>query len=196
MRTIDPNSLKGRLIVSGIEKLGFTLLLLLILAVWTGQQREFERENVRAERVHDIEIDRPIALVEQLADPVRECLLFIRMNRIGGISGGGGRREQVQTELQSLLVEIELQADMIEKYTRNSKKETSAAARKLAETVRDFGRKVNTETIVELDDYNAFMKQLADQFGSLFDATISETVAAISGSAQGEFQPAPVGGSR
>ena len=44
-----------------------------LLAVWTDKQREFERTNMRIEKINSIEIERPITLVEELSKPVRQC---------------------------------------------------------------------------------------------------------------------------
>ena len=179
-KKMDPESFNGRLVLNGIDKLVFTLLLFLIFAVWTDQQRKFERANVYAEKINSIEIERPIALVEDLSEPVRRCLLFIRLNKIEGITGAEER-----AEFQSLLLEIEVDAKMIENYTKNSKTKTSRAAKSLVDLVRDFGADVMTDPDVYLSRYIWFESELETQFDSLFESTVREAVTAISGPIEG-----------
>ena len=178
MKKIDPDSFRGKMALNGVDKLVFTLLLFVILAIWTDRQREFERESVREEKIQDIEIERPIALVEELAGPIRRCILFLRMNRIGGVDDRpelGDGSDNLKNELQPLLVEIQLHADMIANYTEDSKKETSEAARELSRVVDDFGFDVMTDN-VSVERYDAFENLLVDQFDSLFLSAIRETV--------------------
>ena len=171
MKQIDPDSFRGRIVLNGVDKLVFTLLLFIIFAMWTDRQREFERESVREEKIQGMEIERPITLIEDLSGPIRRCILFLRLNRIGGVDG-----DKLENELQPLLVEIQLHADMIANYTEKRKKETSEAARKLSLTVYDFGFDVMTDS-VSVEQYHAFEELLVDQFDSLFSSAIEETVA-------------------
>lgn len=173
MAKLDPDSFGGKLVLNGVDKLVFTLLLLVALAVWTDRQREFERASMRVEKLTGIEIERPIALVERLAGPIRRCKLFLRLNRIRGIDS-----DDLRAELQSHLVEIELHADVIENYTEDSKEETSGAAKRLGEIVRAFGLEVMTAESVSLEQYDTFEHQLDAQFDLLFKSTIRETVEA------------------
>ena len=180
MKVFDPDSFFGKLFLNGIDKLVFTLLLLFIFSSWTEEQQKFERESVHAEKVSSIEIERPIALVEDLVNPVRQCLLFVQLNRIGGITS-----DEQKAELQSLLLQIEVDSKMIENYTRNRDMGTSAEAEKLGNLVREFAVEVLTGAKVGIIRYDAFLVQLEDQFDSLFESTIRETVMAISRQAEG-----------
>lgn len=172
MKTINADSFSGRLVLNAFDKLVFTLLLFLIFAYWTNYQREIERSNIRLQKVHDIEIDRPMALVEQLSKPIVQCLHFIELNKVGVLDRDEAR------ELQSLLVEIKLYAAIIQNYAREGgRQRTSEASAKLAELVRDFG--IDASRGADLDRYNQFSKQLEDQYRLLFSSTVEETAAMI-----------------
>lgn len=179
MKKVDPDSFFGRLFLNGIDKLAFTLLLLLIFAVWTAQQQKVERDSVHVEKINSIEIERPIALVEELLKPVRQCLLFVRLNRMRGITS-----DEKKAELQSLVLEIEVDSKMIGNYMKNRNMATSEAADRLGDLVREFAVDVLTGKEVERMRYDVFLKQLEDQYDLLFESTIKDTVAAISGPAE------------
>lgn len=180
MKKVDPDSFFGRLFLNGIDKLAFTLLLLLIFAVWTAQQQKDERDSVHVERINSIEIERPIALVEDLLKPVRQCLLFVRLNRIRGITS-----DKKKAELQSLVLEIEVDSKMIGNYMKNrDMATTSQAAYRLGDLVREFGVDVLTGKEVGRMRYDVFLRQLEDQYDLLFESTIKDAVAAISGPAE------------
>ena len=174
MKVINADSFAGRLMLNGIDKLVFTLLLFLIFALWTNFQQGRERAYVRAEEVHDIKIRKPIALMEELSNPVRECILFVRRNQVSGITTLDDKRK-----LASLSLEIVLHLEMIKNYSNNREK-TVNAVETLRKNVLTFERLILVGQDARLDDYDRFARQLHKDFDDLSKYTIEETIVAIS----------------
>ena len=175
MKVIDPDSFASRLILNGVDKLVFTLLLSIIFAWWTSLQSGQERENLRTEEVNDIKLRKPIALMEELSNPVRECILFVRRSQVSGIN-----TPEDKSKLASLSLEIVFQLGMIENYAEN-REGTIRAVETLRTNVKTFERLILTRKDAKLDDYSQFANQLHRDFNVLSKFTIDETIAAISG---------------
>lgn len=171
MVRIDPDSFSGKLVLNGIDKLVFTLMLFLIFAFWTDQQRETERSSMRVEKIQSIEIERPITLVERLSGPVLECLLLVRADRDFGVD---------KEKIRPLLIEIMFHAEMMENYAGSSdRRKTYEAAGRLVRIVGDFGLLVS-QSEPKRSDYKKFGDELTAGFDSLFQSTV-EDVATLSG---------------
>ena len=122
---LDPDSFSTKLILNGVDKLVFTLLLALILAGFTQYHM---RTQMRAEQLHRIKVQRPIELLEELSHLIRHCTLLTKR------ASGHPLPEEDREKLISLLLGIELKLGMIKHYS-NDREETGRIASDLRWTV-------------------------------------------------------------
>ncbi len=172
----DPNSFSGKLILNGIDKFVFTLLLMLILAVWTQYQRDYERTQVRAEEVNIIKIQRPIKLVEELSILIRQCMLFMQQVSMLSLPS---LTEEDKKQFASLLLDIRLNLEMIKSYSKD-RPETTRVAEELQRTVVVMETDILKSKAIKIQNLKELRDQLYEQFVELSDSTIDETTAVIS----------------
>lgn len=170
---LNPDSFSAQLIQNGIDKLVFTLLLMLILAVWTQYQRTYERTQMRVEEVSSIKIQRPIKLVEELSNLIRQCMLF--MQRVSERSLEELADED-REQFASLLLDVSLNLEMISSYSRD-RAATTCAVERLRATVREAEVALLKRKRIEFDRLSELRSDLFQQFIQLSDSTIDETTA-------------------
>lgn len=173
---LNPDSFSAKLILNGIDKLVFTLLLMVTLALWTQHQRNYERTQMRAEEVSSIKIQRPIKLVEELSNLIRQCMLF--MQRVSERSLEK-LTEREKERFASLLLDVELNLEMVSSYSRD-RVETNCAVERLLRTVRKVDVALLKSKVVEFHVLDELRGKLFQQFIQLSDSTIDETTAIIS----------------
>lgn len=180
---LNPDSFSAKLILNGIDKLVFTLLLMVILAIWTYYQREHERTQVRAEEVNSIKIHRPIKLVEELSSLVRQCMSFIQQRTLKRSPGDLTKEEKV--ELKSLIFDIKLNLEMIKSYS-----EDRAATRCIAEDLRNTAGRIDDAILKGRANFHTLVKLRDELFGDyvrLSNSMISETTAIVGGRPMSEL---------
>ena len=180
---LNPDSFSARLLLNGIDKLVFTLLLMLILATWTHYQREYERAQVRAEEVNSIKTQRPIKLVEESSNLIRQCMLF--MQRVPGLSLRNFPEEDKE-QFASLLLDLTLNIELIKSYSRD-RPETTCAAEELQKTVEAVDEALLKKPAIGFEELKRHRDNLYKQFVELSDSMIDETTEAISVSGDGEI---------
>ena len=162
---LDPDSFSTKLILNGIDKLVFTLLLALILAILAQCHT---RGQMRTEQLHRIKVQRPIELLEELSHLIRHCTLLTKRASEHPLP------VEDREKLVSLLLGIELKLGMIKNYS-NDRKETGRIAGDLRMTVAAALEKPN------ITDNN--LKELGEtlnrEFDSLFKRMIMETTKII-----------------
>ena len=173
---LNPDSFFAKLVLNGIDKLVFTLLLMVALAYWTYDQRKHERAQVRAEEVSSIKIQRPLKLVEELSTLIRQCMLF--MQRVSDISLQD-LPEKDKERFASLLLDTRLNLEMIKSYSKD-RVETTCAAEELRRTVGAIDDALLRKKVVEFKRLQELRNKLYEQFIDLSDSTIDETTAVIS----------------
>ena len=167
MRAPAPQTFGGMLLLNGIDKLIFTALLGLIAWSWTSRQERHDRNLMRAEKISSIEIQRPVSLVEELSEPVRQCILFIRSKSVQGITS-----PKDKAKLQSFTLDIQLLLDLIDMYAKEAKTDKSAG--NLRKLVGTFNIKVAAAG-VEHQDYVDFTDKLREGFVEMSSLVIKET---------------------
>ena len=178
---MNPDSFSTKLILNGIDKLVFTLLLMLILAVWTHYQREHERAQMRAEEVNSIEVHRPIKLVEELSHLVRQCMSFIQ-HRV--VKGSADLTDEDQVELQSLIFDIELNLELIKSYSRAT---TRCVAGELQNTAGLIDDAIFKEA-AKVGRLERLREKLFRDYVRLSNSMINETTAFVGGAPMDEFE--------
>lgn len=173
---LNPDSFAARLVLNGIDKLGFTLLLMVILVGWTQWQRQYEREQMRAEEVNSIKIQRPIKLVEELSQLIRQCMLFMQRVSMDSLPKVP---DEDKEQFASLLLDLRLNLELIKSYSKD-RPETTCAAEKLQETVEAADYDLLRVPVIRLDKLIEHRTNLYEHFIELSDSTIDETSAAIS----------------
>ena len=168
---LSPDSFSEKLILNGIDKLVFTLFLMLILAVFTQCQRKHERDQVRDEELISIKIQRPIKMVEELSNLIRQCMLF--MQRVSDESLSYLPDEDKE-QFSSLLLNLRLNLEMIKSYSRG-RPATTCAAGELQRTLESIDFALLKVPVVEDDLLEELRGELYEQFIDLSDSTIDET---------------------
>lgn len=173
---LNADSFYAKLFLNGIDKLVLALLLVLTLAVWTQYQRNYERAQMRADEVNSIKIQRPIALVEELSNLVRQCTLFMQRVSERPLQE---LNEKDREQFASLLLEISLNLEMVKSYSRD-RAETTCAVERLLSTVREVEIALLKSRHIEFRRLHELRGELFQQFIQLSDSTVDETTASIS----------------
>ena len=180
---LDPDSFSTKVILIGIDKLVFTLLLALILGIGAFYQADYEqdkrneeeririeleRELVRAEELHSIKIHRPIELLEELSDLIRHSILITKRVSEHPLPEEDGEK------LVSLLLGIELKLEMIKSYSKD-RNETAGIAYDLQKIVKDAVAK----PVITDNNLKELGETLNREFVKLFECMIRETTKII-----------------
>lgn len=180
---LDPDSFSTKIILIGIDKLVFTLLLALILGIGAFYQRKLEREVMYAEELnrrafelqlaregelHSIKVQRPIELLEELSDLIRHSTLITKRVSEHPLP------EEDREKLVSLLLGIDLKLEMIKSYSKDREK-ADRIAYDLQEIVTDALAKPD----VTDNDLKELGETLNRQFANLFERMIGETTKII-----------------
>lgn len=164
---LDPDSFFTKVILIGIDKLVFTLLLALILFYVSHDQKSYERMQMRAE-VNSIKIQRPIELLEELSDLIRHSTLITK--RVSEHS----LPEEDREKLVSLLLGIDLKLEMIKSYSKDREK---------ADRIAYNLQKIVTDALAKPDVTDNDLKELGEtlnrEFANLFERMIGETTKII-----------------
>ena len=164
---LNPDSFSTKIILNGIDKLAFTLLLMLILFYVSHNQGSYERAQMRAE-LNSMKIQKPIELLEQLSDSIRRCTLLTRR---------GSRHpllEEEEEKLASLLLDIKLKLEMIKSYSKD-REEAREITMELQRTVESALAKPD----ITDNDLEELTETLHNKFAHLFERMIGETTKII-----------------
>ncbi|MCY3810621.1 MAG: hypothetical protein OXH15_02370 [Gammaproteobacteria bacterium] len=110
--------------------------------------------------------------MEELAEPVRQCVLFVRRKQTAGINSPDDKGH-----FESLILEIEFHLNLISSYSKG-RTQTTASVQSLREIVRQFNTHIQTRKVT-LREYTNFTESLYEGLVQLSDHTIEETKIAI-----------------
>ena len=168
------DTLGGQALLNAIDKLVFSALLIGIVTVWTIYEERQERKDVRAEKLFDIEVLRPIGLLEEISGPVRHLISMAK-----AAENVGFKSDDV-TRVSTLALDVETTLDLLEAYVQEEQGEETVKEkiREMRDYVSGFSTHAMMGTL-EKEQLVALPKSLRSSFVELSKRVLTNATARI-----------------